>query len=520
MTALDDLCRSYFDVRWHFDPAQGTRAGNVESDARLPALDAGAVRLQLATLRSLAGAAEEMAVEDDDEEIDRTALLDDLRTTIFRFEAERPHRHNPAAWLSALCQAWQSLLAHPGRSSVERAQAALARLEGADAVLRSGLATLKAPAVLFTDEVLELVPAARVLPARLAAAAAGWLPELGEPLAAAARSADGAIAHFGEQLRSAVTPTADPAAFAVGEEEFNHRLHYEHALHATAPELWRWAQRSVEELVAAVAAAAARAEQGRSPADLAARLRREQPAGTDAQLHFFQDVARARRFIDDRGLLIAPAGDIRVLPTPEFLRPIVPVACYEAPTVVYLTPEPGVARAELTHVALREVCPGRHLHRLAAAGLTSDVRRLLASPVAVDGWSLYAADLMYRAGFAESAEEEFFHQVALLHATALVVVDVGLHTRGLPPAEAVEYLMATVPVSRAQALADVRRAAAWPTYALAAAAGRREILQLHEAWRARAGVEAPIKAFHQTLLGYGGLPISLARWGMDLGLDE
>ena len=520
MTALDDLCRSYFDVRWHFDPAQGTRAGNVESDPRLPALDAEAVRLQLVTLRSLAGATEELAVDEDEEEIDRTALLDDLRTTISRFETERPYRHNPAAWLSALCQAWQSLLAHPGRSPVERAQAALVRLEGADAVLRAGLATLKSPAVLFTDEAIELIPAARALPARLATAAGAWLPELGESLAAAARSADGAIALFGEQLRTGVTPTADPTAYAIGEDEFNHRLHYEHALHATAPELWRWARHSVEELGAVVAAAADKVEKGRSAAEVAVRLRREHPAGPDAQLRFLQDVARARRFIDDRGLLIAPAGDIRVLPTPEFLRPIAPVATYEAPTVVYLTPDPGVARAELTHVALREVCPGRHLHRLAAATLPSEIRRLLATPVTVDGWSLYSADLMYHAGFAESAEEEFFHQVALLHATALVVVDVGLHTRGLSPAEAVEYLVTTVPIGRAQALADVRRAAAWPTYALAAAAGRREIAQLHDAWRARAGDDVPIKAFHQSLLGYGGLPLSLARWGMDLGLDE
>jgi hypothetical protein len=402
---------------------------------------------------------------------------------------------------------------------VARAQAALARLEGAGAVLRAAGETLRAPAVLFTDEAIELIPSARRLPARLAAAAATWLPELREPLAEAAGRADAALAAFGERLRSGVAPTADPGAFAVGEDEFHHRLHYEHALHATAPELWRWAGREVERLTEAMRASAARVEPDATPSDLAARLRRERPAGGDIQLDFLRDVARARRFVDDRGLLVAPSGDIRVLETPEFLRPIIPVAGYEPPTVVYLTPRPPVARAELTHVALREVCPGRHLHRLAAAGLASDVRRFLSSAVAVDGWSLYAADLMYRAGFAESAEEEFFHQVALLHATALVVVDIGLHTRGMTPAEAVDYLTASVPVGPARALADVRRAAAWPTYALAAAVGKREVEQLHETWRARAGVEAPIKGFHQALLGYGGLPVSLARWGMDLGLD-
>ncbi|HEV2290920.1 MAG TPA: DUF885 family protein [Gemmatimonadales bacterium] len=520
MSGLGGLCRSYLDVRWTFDPAQGTRAGNEASDPMLPMLDAESVRLQLATLRSLAGAVEDLPLDDDAEELDRTGLLDDLRTTIFRFESEVPHRHNPAAWLSSVAQAWQSLLAHPGRVPEARAQAALARLQGAPAVLSAAALTLKAPAVLFVDEAVALAPSVALLPARLARVAAGWLPEISDQLGAAAALAEGAVRAFAGQLTSGTAPSADPAALAVGEDEFDHRLHFEHALHASAPELWRWGQRSLEEQAAQVAQAAERVERGADPRALAARLRRERPAARDAQLVFLRAVARARKFVDDRGLLVAPAGDVRLLDTPEFLRPIVPVAGYEAPTVVYLTPGPAVAREELVHVALREVCPGRHLHRAHSAGLRSDVRRLVATPVSVDGWALYATDLMFRAGFAESAEEEFFHQFALLHAAALVVVDVGIHTRGMTPAEAIAFLMDHLPLDQSAALADVRRVAAWPTYGLAAAAGRREILQLHDAWRARAGVDAPIKAFHQALLDYGGLPVSLARWGMDLGLDE
>lgn len=520
MSGLGGLCRSYLDVRWTFDPAQGTRAGNDASDALLPMLDAESVRLHLATLRSLAGAVEDLVLDDDGEEIDRTALLDDLRTTIFRFESEVPQRHDPAAWLRSVAEAWQSLLAHPGPLPEARALAALARLRGAPAVLAAATATLTAPAVLFVDEAVALVPGVALLPDRLARLAATWRPEIADQLESAAALAAEAVRGFGARLSSATAPSADPAAFAVGEDEFDHRLHFEHALHASAPELWRWGQRSLEEQAEVVVQAAGRVEAGADPRKLAVRLRHERAVGADAQLHFLRAVARARRFVDDRGLVVAPPGDVRLLDTPEFLRSIIPIAGYEAPTVVYLTPGPAIAREELVHAALREVCPGRHLHRAHMAGLHSDVRRLIWTPVTVDGWALYATDLMYRAGFAESLEEEFFHQLAMLHAIALVVVDVGLHTRGMTPAEAIAFLMERLPLDQAAALADVRRVAAGPTSGLAAAVGRREIVQLHDAWRAGVGNEAPIKWFHRALLGFGGLPISLARWGMDLGLEE
>ena len=101
VSAVDELCRSYLDVRWHFDPAAASADGRTEQDGRLGRFDAETVREHLAAVRSLAGAAEELDVEDHQDEIDRTALLDDMRVLGFRFEYEQPHRRNPAFWLSA-----------------------------------------------------------------------------------------------------------------------------------------------------------------------------------------------------------------------------------------------------------------------------------------------------------------------------------------------------------------------------------------------------------------------------------
>ena len=41
-----------------------------------------------------------------------------------------------------------------------------------------------------------------------------------------------------------------------------------------------------------------------------------------------------------------------------------------------------------------------------------------------------------------------------------------------------------------------------------------------KAWRDEVGPDVPLRDFHDRVLGYGGLPVSLIRWGMGLGLDE
>ena len=73
-------------------------------------------------------------------------------------------------------------------------------------------------------------------------------------------------------------------------------------------------------------------------------------------------------------------------------------------------------------------------------------------------------------------------------------------------------------MDRTAAEAEVRRYCAMPTYQLCYAVGRRDLLALREAYRERAGADFTWRRFHDELLTYGGLPVSLARWGM--GLDQ
>jgi uncharacterized protein (DUF885 family) len=357
-----------------------------------------------------------------------------------------------------------------------------------------------------------------VVARQLAAEGAGWLPGLGERLAAAGEQAELAIAAFEHRLREDVTPSGEAAAYAVGREAYDHRLHFEHALRPSSSELWRWGQHTLEETRQAAVQASAAAGFGTELHEGVKRLRALHPAG-DPQADALRAVARARKWVEARGIMALPPAELRLLEMPATTQVLGGRIRFEAEDIVYVrSGAREVSGPELMVEVLQELCPGRLTHRSIARGLPDRVRQELGTPCATDGWALYGLDLAIDEGLVTTPAELFAVRLAQLHAAARAVIDIGLHTEGFTPVAATDLLVQLLPLGREEAVADVRRAAAWPTYSLAAAVGRREIVELKAAWRQRG--TATDAAFHAELLSYGGLPISLARWGMDLGLEE
>jgi uncharacterized protein (DUF885 family) len=148
----------------------------------------------------------------------------------------------------------------------------------------------------------------------------------------------------------------------------------------------------------------------------------------------------------------------------------------------------------------------------------SPVRRVVGSPLTIEGWALYCEELMAEQGFLTHPEERFFQSVHMLWRAVRVVLDVRLHTMGMTVAEAVRYMVDTLGISEHSAESEVRRYCGAPAYQLCYAVGRRELLSLRDAYRARAGAGFSLLHFHDELLAFGALPVSLIRWGM--GLSE
>jgi uncharacterized protein (DUF885 family) len=535
-TAVDELCRSYLDLKYHFDPAAGSMAGLATHDGRLGRFDADTVRAHLAALKSVAGAVEELEVDELPEEVDRTALLGEMRSAIFRLEYERPHERNPGFWVNHLFQGLYAVLSRTGESAQGRAPAALERLRAAPAFLDAMVEILDAPPSVFVESALAMLGGGGELIVQTAAALGAEAPELRDDFTAAAGAALEALKRCGTALRDEVEPSTDPHAFAIGEEQFARRLHFEHAIMSGAPVLWRYGLSLQEETTARIAELAAELSP-RPWRETVDELKNDAPPADRLFETYGAELVRARDFVAEHNLAAIPGAPVELVPTPPFLASLVPFAAYEPPPIYlgpsrgrfYVTPpDPSLPpeaaaqqrRAHCRHgiaaMVAHEAYPGHHLQLVTAQGLGSEVRRHLWTPVMVEGWALYCEQLAGETGYYRTPEERLFHQVNLLWRAIRIVLDVGLHTRGMTPAEAVDYMVEHLPIERRSAEAEVRRYCAWPTYQLCYAVGRREILALREAYRGAAGDGYQPRAFHDSLLGYGGMPVSLARWGMGL----
>lgn len=535
MPTTDTICRSYLDLRYHFDPAAATAAGITTHDSRLGSFDEESVREHLAAFKAIATAVEELDVPELQDEIDRTYLLDTIRVHIFRFENERPHILNPGFWISHLFEAFRSLLISRESTPAHRSAAALARLEATPAFLASACATLRDPPRVFVESAAGMVHGGTTLLRQTKERVAGHAPELTEAVEDATASAVAALESFGRSLTCSEDP-AKNAAFAIGERQFDRRLHHEHALRAGATELWRYGLHLIDEVEAELAALAQQIEPNASWQGLIEQLRGRDAVGDDLVAAYRSEMERARAYVKELELATIPNGPLEVVETPEFLRPLTPLAAYQAPGA-YATDRTGrfyvtVPEAnggpkgsnrkrqysiqEISVTAIHEGYPGHHLQKLTAQGLESQVRRTLWTPLTVEGWALYCEEMMGEAGFYTTPEQRLFQRVHLLWRAIRIVLDVGLHTRGMTPEEAVEFMLARLPIDRREVEAEVRRYCAYPGYQLCYAVGRREIRDLRKAYSVRAGGSFSLRQFHDELLSYGGLPVSLSRWGMGL----
>jgi uncharacterized protein (DUF885 family) len=98
-----------------------------------------------------------------------------------------------------------------------------------------------------------------------------------------------------------------------------------------------------------------------------------------------------------------------------------------------------------------------------------------------------------------------------------IVIDVGLHARGMSYDEAVRLMVDGVHMEPSLAEAEVSRYCSTPGYQVCYGVGRRELLRLRDDYRAARGAAFTLRGFHDAVLAYGGLPVALMRWGLGLG---
>jgi uncharacterized protein (DUF885 family) len=530
---LSAVMSGYLDLRWRLNPVEATFHGLTEFDGLFASYDGESVREQLAALVAYENAIEEAEAETLADEIDRTAVLHSLRHDQLLLARERQFVHSPAYHLWHAVNGIFLLLARTGANPAQRAASLLARLQALPAFLETAAQVVTEPDVIFVGVGASMIPATIALIQDGLDDPAIDLSMLDElELERARREAVEALDAFGDLLVEMKSRAGDH--FAIGRELFDRKLHTAHMIAENADELMRFGERLRESAISELEHIAAEIDPGAHWKEIAGRLRLDIPSPESALDEYREAMDAARHFTISRGLMPVPEAALEVVPTPDFLRPLIPLAAYQGPGAfdrvqrglfLVTLPENGESwrshcRAELPSTALHEGIPGHHLQMSIGNTLASLPRRVLSTPAAREGWALYCESLMAEMGFLDSAAERFFQAHNLLWRAIRVVLDVSLHTKGMSMEEAAACLRDELGFEPHIAEAEAKRYCAYPTYQLCYAVGRRDILALREDLRRARLDEFSLAGFHEELLQYGSLPTALARWGMGLAAVE
>ncbi|MGH2427504.1 MAG: DUF885 domain-containing protein [Candidatus Limnocylindria bacterium] len=250
------------------------------------------------------------------------------------------------------------------------------------------------------------------------------------------------------------------------------------------------------------------------------------PTFAESLSEYRESMDRARAFVVEMDLATPPAEDhLSVMETPSFIRHLIPFAAYyepakfdATPVGTYIVTPPGTPemmrehnRSSISNTSVHEAYPGHHLQLSAAVTNPSLVRLFSGAPEFAEGWAFYCERMMKEAGFDATPKGWYVvHNDAIWRATR-IILDVQLHRGLIGFDEAVDRLVAETGFERPAALAEVKRYTSTPTYQLSYLFGRHMIERLKAEVAAGQGRAFSLKAFHDTLLYGGTMPVSYAR---------
>jgi hypothetical protein len=513
------------DAVMEAEPEMAADAGDHRFDERLPDLSADGVARQAAMLREAAAALSQ--VDDDtlgpQERVDHEILMSLVDRALFEHTEVRQHEwnplaHNPGTLLDAV-------ISRPYAPVEQRLESLAQRLDAIPDALDTARATLAdCPRIHLETAVGQFAGTGGLIATevpRLLAEAPG-LAERVEPAAARARAA---LDEFGGWLRGQLAeggPGRDPR---LGRRLWEARLWHTLDTELSAAEVLSRAQASLERVSEELREAAA-AHVGGPATDETARAALDRIADEHPDNTSIVDLAKvsldeATEFVRSQQLVSLVDDPCVIQEMPEFARGVAVAYCdppgaletADVPTFYCISPAPGDWSPErvtsfyreynnhaLRNLTVHEAMPGHFLqlaHARRYRGSTR-VRSLRRSGPFVEGWAVYAEELMAEHGFGGVPVR--LQQLKMQLRTALnAIIDQQVHCAGLTEAEAMELMTRRGFQEEGEAAGKWRRALLTSTQLSTYFVGYTEVAAIGRARPA----DVPMRDWHDRMLAYG-----------------
>ena len=258
------------------------------------------------------------------------------------------------------------------------------------------------------------------------------------------------------------------------------------------------------------------------------------PNTDDGRQAFIDDVEKKLAFINERlpdyfGVL--PKADLVVKRVESYREEDGGAQHYASGTpdgsrpgiyYMHLSDMSAMPLPQLEVVAYHEGNPGHHMQNSIAQELENvPTFRTQANFGAYgEGWALYSELLALEMGAYDDPYSNFGRLSSEMWRALRLVVDTGLHSKGWSEQEAIEFMKQNSAEPLASVQSEVRRYLVLPGQATSYKVGMIKIQQLRARAEEALGDRFDIRAFHDTVLTGGAMPLKLLERRVDHWIEE
>jgi uncharacterized protein (DUF885 family) len=529
-TQLRKIAHDYYQWRDIAYPVATSGAGDHRFDTRLTDYGMSEVLLRRQHVSDLLKELD--ALEQDgwskDDRVDRILFRSQLAGADFFGRQLDPESTDPQVYVNECTNSIFSLLQKEYAPHRVRALAATARLEKMPALLRTGRTNLTRPVKLYASLAIEAARGGDDLyTASLMTLADDLSPAERARLVKARDAAIKSLHEYADWLDAGLSKM--PAWQPMGEASYNYLLKQVLLLpfdahdvaHLGEVELARY--RGLEALLKDPRLASPDPTRAKHvPKDQAEFL-----AAYESRLTEIVEFLRANRLVT-----IPPyVGPFQIRQLPEAFKPTSPGGFMNPPGlydkdpggfffIPTYNPKSGnfyirAAIEDPRPILGHEGIPGHFLQISIANHLENEIRRQHGDTVFAEGWALYGEEMLMREGLypRDSAAEGQVLRLSRYRA-ARIGVDVNLHTGRWSFEQAVQYFMEGGGLDREAAEGEAAGAASSPSQKISYITGKWQIMRLLGRYRDSEGANFRLGAFHDKLISYGTLPLSVVEWLM------
>jgi uncharacterized protein (DUF885 family) len=564
--AFEAVGRRWLDVSMRLSPISATTIGDHRFDARLDDVSATGRAANARFMRETLAAIE--AIEASQlsraNQVDAAILANSLRAGVWQTETLQSWAWNPLGYQALAGGALYGLMAREFAPLPRRLAAATARLEQLPTLLaqaRAELQPARVPAP-HAETYAAQNPGLKSIVTDMIAPHAGLLSARKRArLEAAIVTFNAAVDEHQAWIEGTLAPAAQ-ADFRAGAEAFDAQLAFTLQSSLSRAEIRRRAEAAVVGVRAEMYRVARVALEGgnlRGGFDGAGEARFDLPSPQEQQttIRAALDLAAAQRpardqlvqiatdateearaFVIEHDLITLPEGPVRVILMPEFQRGFAVAYCdspgplerhldtfyavspipddwSEAQAVSFLREYNNRATLD---IAVHEAMPGHYVQIWHSNRYPSVLRAVLGSGSFVEGWAVYAEEMMVVEGF--RADDPLYRLSQLkvqLRTITNAIIDQAIHCDDMSREEMMALLTQTAFQEEREAAGKWRRAQLSFTQLSTYFVGFQEHLETRAAARAKAGAGFNLKSYHDGVLSFGSPP---GRFARQLLLDE